>query len=241
MRYNREVKAAVAVLALLVALGAAAEIGTRVLLDGAVRAAADLGLRRASSDGGGFADVTGDARGWALPDLLRGRLTGVDVVAVDGELGGLPVGRLSGSTGAVDLGTRQADDVVVVADTDPGALLDTAGELAGADLSGGEVTTAGADTLRFSGEVAGTPVEADVLVAPDGAGGLVATVRSARAAGAAVDPSLLPRSEAALLGPADLPPGFSVTGAEVTSAPDGAPVLRVTLECPDRCDLAGTG
>jgi hypothetical protein len=241
VRYNRAVKAAAAVLALLVALVAAAEIGTRILLDDAVRAAADVGLRRASTDGGGFADVAGDARGWALADLLRGRLSGVEVVAVDGELGGLPVSRVTATTGALDLRTREARDVVVVATTDPRVLLDLAGELAGADLTGGSVDAVSADTLRFSGDVVGTPLVADVRVAPDGSGGLAGTLLSAQAAGVAVDPSLLPRTEATLLTPDDLPPGFAVTGATTGRAPDGAPVLQVTLACPERCALAGAG
>jgi hypothetical protein len=241
VRYNRSVKAAAAVLALLAALVTAAEIGTRILLDDAVRTAADVGLRRASVGGGGFADVVGDARGWALPDLLRGRLSGVEVVAVDGELGGLPVKRLTGTTGQFDLRTREARDVVVVATTDPRALLDLAGELAGADLSGGSIEAVPADTLRFSGDVAGAPLVADVRVAPDGTGGLAATVLSAEAAGLALDPSLLPRSEAAVLTPDDIPSGFAVTAATTGLAPDGAPVLEVTLACPEGCALAAAG
>ncbi|MGF1646436.1 MAG: hypothetical protein ACFCVF_05905 [Kineosporiaceae bacterium] len=232
---------AAAVLALLVALVAAAEIGTRILLDDAVRTAADVGLRQSSTGSGGFADVAGDARGWALPDLVRGRLSGMAVEATDGELGGLPVSRLTGRTGAVDLRTREAEDVVVVATTDPRVLLDLAGELTGADLSGGSVAVVSADTLRFSGEVAGTPLVADVQVAPDGAGGLTGSVLSVEAAGLALDPSLLPRTEAVLLGPADIPPGFAVTDATAGQLPDGAPVLQVTLECPDRCVLTGAG
>ncbi|MGF1663218.1 MAG: hypothetical protein ACFCVG_12275 [Kineosporiaceae bacterium] len=233
-------KAAAAVLALLVALVAAAEIGTRILLDDAVRAAADVGLRQASG-GTGFADVAGDARGWALPDLLRGRLSGVEMVALDGELGGLPVSRLHGTTGEFDLRTRETRDVVVVATTDPRVLLDLAGEIAGADLSGGSVDPVSADTLRFSGDVAGTELVADVRVAPDGAGGLAGTVLSVEAAGLTVDPSLLPRSEATLLTPEDVPPGFTVTGATTGVAPDGAPVLQVTLVCAEGCTLGGPG
>jgi hypothetical protein len=230
------VRAVAALVALVLVLVALAEVATRTLLDDAVASAAAVGLARASRDGQGFADVSGDARGWAIPDLVRGRLSGVDVVAVDGDLAGLPVRRLTATAGAVDLRGRDARDVVVVATADPGDLLAPAGELVDVDLSGGTVAPAGPDLLRFSGDVGGTPVTADLRLAPDGAGGLLATVESVTSGGEPVPDALLPSTGALVVRAEELPAGFAVESATVRDVA-GEAQLEVALRCPGECDL----
>lgn len=237
MGYNVRVRAAAGVVALLLALACLAEVVTRVLLDDAVTTTATAGLAWSSQDGQGFTEVTGDARGWAVPDLVRGGLSGVDVVATDGELGGLPIQRLTATTGRVDLGDRHARDVAIVATTDPANLVPRAGDLLGVDLTGGTITAGGPDLLLFSGDVAGVALTADVRLAPDGTGGLVATAAAVTADGEPVDPALLPSAGAPLLRAEDLPAGFVVESATVRDGPAGA-LVDVALRCAGDCDLA---
>lgn len=226
-----------ALLALLLALAGLAEVATRIVLDDAVTTAATAGLAWASQDGQGFAEVTGDARGWAVPDLVRGGLTGVDVVAADGELGGLPIQQLTATTGRVDLGDRRARDVVIVATTDPADLVPRAGDLFGVTFTGGTTTAGGPDLLLFSADMEGVPLTADVRLAPDGVGGLVATAGAVTAGGQPLDPALLPSTGASLLRVEDLPPGFVVESATVREGPGGA-LVDVALRCAGDCDLA---
>lgn len=240
MGYNRPVRAAAALLALLIALVALAEVTTRILLDDAVTTAATAGLARASGDGPGFAEVSGDARGWAVPDLVRGRLTGVVVVAEQGELGGLPVRRLTASGRMVALNGDAAQDVVIDAAVDPAVFLPSAGQAIGADLSGGRLAPAGPDLLRYSGDVQGVPLTADLRLLPDGAGGLQATVEAVTAGDAPVAAALVPSTGLQILGPQNLPAGFAVESATVLDA-GGTALVQVVLHCAGACDLSALG
>jgi hypothetical protein len=230
------VRVALVLLAVLAALCVAGEVAARRLLDGVVEDAVAAGLRRASTDGTGFATVDAGEQGWAAPDLLRGRLSGVEAEAVDGDIDGLPLERVVLRTGEVDLGGRTADDVVVTASMDGARLLRLAGRLLGEELAGGAVSAVADDTVRFTGGLSGGAVTADVRVAAAADGGLVAEPVAATVDGRPLDPAALVPSGPVHVERARLPAGTAVTEVRVSEDAGGARV-EVVLECPSGCAL----
>ncbi len=220
---------------LLAAVVGGAEIVARRALDDRVQATAVTVLKQASSDGRGFATVTADHSGWALPDIGRGTLTGIDAVAADGELGGLRVDRLTLTAGPIHLDTREADSVQVVATLGPQAVIDVVETSGG--LSGATVAVLAADTIRVSAILQGSAVVIDLRLAAEG-GGIVALPVSATANGQPLDPAsmLPPRLE--LLPAASLPGAVLATGVEASSGPGGqGAVVDLRFDCNSGCGV----
>lgn len=217
------------ILLAIVALGA--EIWTRKAIDERVQQTVEDYLTSASSDGLGFDTVVARHLGWALPDLYRGNLERIDAVAVEGELAGLPVQRLTLSAGPVDLAGRQAGSVQATATLGPQAVASVVASSGG--LSGAAVTMLTADTIRVTAPAQGMELVVDLRVAAEG-GGVVATAVSATAGGVALDPATVVPQPLPLLPVSSLPAGLLATGVEVSSGPGGVgAAVELRFGCTD--------
>lgn len=223
--------------AIVVGLVGAAEVYTRRSVDD--RLTVEVARRLAAeSEGGGFASVTADERGWTGPDLLRGRLSEVDVVAVDGDIRGVPVDRLTVTATDLRVASLSAASVQAAAVVDVTAALAAVSEQTGLAVADGSVTVLGPDSVQVATAIQARPATVDVRVAPDAAGGVSAQVLSLTVDGSPVDPALLAVREVSLLDAARLPADLGVDGVAVTDSP-GGPRVTATMSCPSACSLTG--
>ena len=204
------------------------------MIDEQVQQTVESYLRSVTSDGAGFDTVVARHLGWALPDLSRGELAQIDAVAVDGQVAGLPVQRLTLSAGPVDLVGRQAGSVEATATLGPQAV--AAVVVATSGFSGATVTSLSQDSIRVSAPSQGSDILLDLQLRAEG-GGVTATAVSASVAGVALDPATVVPGPLPLLPAETLPAGLLATGVEVSPGPAGAgAVVELRFGCTD-CSL----
>jgi hypothetical protein len=220
---------------LVVGLGAGAEIVARRTVDD--RLTTEVRAALASQSRGGFASVTADEQGWALPDVARGRLSQVDVTALDGTVAGLPVQRLQLSATDLRFADLSAGRVTATATVDGAQALQTLADQFPGPLTG-QIEVLGPDSVRLGATAAGQPATVDVRLRPDGTGGLVAEVVAAQVAGTTVDPAQVGLTGAGLIDGSELPVGLQVTSVTVRQSGGGAAV-DVGMQCTAACGLQG--